>query len=126
MRASDLMVPKGNLIIATPECTIQMVAERMLKADVGACPLLNEHAEPVGIITLKDLVRAAYQHTVAPDALASTLMAGVLVMVRETDTREHVAAVIAEHHLHHVLVANAEGHLVGMLSSLDVAMSHAR
>eukprot|EP00993_Chasmostoma_nieuportense_P005985 NODE_6599_length_519_cov_12.387755_g6434_i0.p2 GENE.NODE_6599_length_519_cov_12.387755_g6434_i0~~NODE_6599_length_519_cov_12.387755_g6434_i0.p2 ORF type:complete len:146 (-),score=59.70 NODE_6599_length_519_cov_12.387755_g6434_i0:80-463(-) len=117
----ELMVPKADLIIALTSTPLQDIARQLLAGRVGACPVLNDQAEPIGMVTQTDLVRAGFAGNTS--CTAGDVMEGVLVMVRGTDTRQHVAATMAEHSIHHVLVTDTAGRLVGLVSALDVVNS---
>jgi CBS-domain-containing membrane protein len=82
----------------------------ILDFGVTAVPVLDEDHRPIGVVSLRDLVRAdrpAQMSSPARSILAEAPL-------------EQAARILAEESLHHLVVVDATGRAVGMLSALDV------
>jgi len=87
-------------------------------ADLGltAVPVLDEEHKPVGVVSLRDLV----------DARDGTATSEPLRTVLASASIEEAARVLVAEDLHHLVVVDATGAAVGMLSSLDVVRALVR
>ena len=79
----------------------------ILEFGVTAVPVLDETHRPVGVVSLRDLDREG-----AP--LGSTVC-----MVKDTDDIEDAARKLAGTDYHHLVVVDAKGVAVGMVSAVD-------
>src|SRR5262245_1622500 len=76
--------------------------------------IVNEQRRLMGVVSLRELIMAPRRATV------SDLMERNVFSVRDTDDRELVARVFAEYDLLAMPVVDAEGRLVGIITSDDV------
>ena len=76
--------------------------------------VVDEHRRLLGVVSLRDLIMATRR------AVLSDLMETHLVSVRDTDDREKVAHDFQEYDLLAMPVVDAEGRLVGIITSDDV------
>jgi len=83
----------------------------ILEFGITAVPVLDEDEMPVGMVSLRDLVGAPDHR---PEITRRVLS------VREDATVEVAARQLAESGVHHLVVVDANGRAVGMLSALDV------
>jgi CBS domain-containing protein len=81
----------------------------ILEFGVTAVPVLDETHRPVGVVSLRDLDRDG--DTVEPSSTVCT--------VKDTDTVEEAARKLAETDFHHLVVVDAKGVAVGMVSAVD-------
>jgi CBS domain-containing protein len=107
------------------------VAELMVLNHVGCVPVVEEPGRPIGMITKLDLVeRLVARDGVRPEGLASetagTLMMPMSIALKEQATIAHAAALMANEGIHHLCVVDAEGRLIGVVSSMDIVRWLAR
>jgi CBS-domain-containing membrane protein len=86
-----------------------LARHHILKFGVTAVPVLDETHRPVGVVSLRDLQRG-------DDEIALT---GTVATVKDTDTVEDGAKKLAGTDYHHLVVVDAKGVAVGMVSSVD-------
>jgi len=86
-----------------------LARRHILTFGITAVPVLDETHRPVGVISLRDLQRT--DDEVQPPT--------TVAMVKETDTIEEGAKKLAATDLHHLVVVDAKGVAVGMVSSVD-------
>jgi nucleotide-binding universal stress UspA family protein/CBS domain containing-hemolysin-like protein len=134
----DVMVRSVSTV--TPETLVAEVVELLLRRDVKALPVVDDHKHPVGIITGGDLLerggldlRLSAKREMDPDALGEHLRALAAsrrsareVMTRhvrsiDVDTDLHTAIeVMARHRVKRLPVVNERGELVGIVSRADI------
>jgi CBS domain-containing protein len=85
--------------------------ELILEFGITAVPVLDEDDRPIGVCALRDLVRSPPGE--APmTSPASTIDQGASIAA--------AAEVMAKTGRHHLVVVDADGHAIGMVSTLDV------
>jgi CBS-domain-containing membrane protein len=86
-----------------------LARRHILTFGVTAVPVLDETHRPVGVVSLRDLQ--------SHDDEAG--MQTIVVTVKDTDSVEDGARKLAETEHHHLVVVDAKGVAVGMVSSMD-------
>jgi len=103
------------------------VAELMIANHIGCVPVVEEPGRPVGMITKQDFLEQA---TAVADDLtprtAAELMMPLALTLDEHATVAHAAALMACEDIHHVPVVDADGRLIGLVSSMDIVRWLAR
>ena len=103
----DIMNPKLLYIGAGDR--LSLARRHILSFGVTAVPILDDTHRPVGIVSLRDLQREG-------DEVESS---GVVCTVKDTDGVEEAARVLAGTDHHHLVVIDAKGVAVGMVSAVD-------
>jgi CBS-domain-containing membrane protein len=88
---------------------LSFARKHILAFGVTAVPVLDETHRPTGVVSLRDLDRAA------DEVVASNSC----VTVKDTDGIDEAARKLAETDFHHLVVVDAKGIAVGMVSSVD-------
>jgi CBS domain-containing protein len=144
-------------IMSTParcvglDTTLPDIVKTLLACEVGALPVLDEHDNPVGMVSKSDVV-ARYRdqldareaaeaeadetsksgtHQVAalvvePVVRARDLMTHNVYTIPQSATISRASALMAYEHVHHLLVLSESGEVVGVVSTIDVARWVAR
>lgn len=116
--AGDIMTPGPRT--CSPYSTVTEAALIFRDADCGAVPILDA-GEPVGIITDRDVALAAAAN---PDLLArpvSDFMAREVVTIPPDAPLDEVEAKFGGSRVRRLLVVDAEGQLLGIVSWTDLA-----
>ncbi|MDB4935845.1 MAG: hypothetical protein JWP87_2817 [Labilithrix sp.] len=103
----DIMNPK--LLYIEEGQPLSFARKHILAFGVTAVPVLDETHRPIGVVSLRDLDRAGDE--VVASATCST--------VKDTDSVEEAARKLADTDFHHLVVVDAKGVAVGMVSSVD-------
>ena len=104
----EIMNPELFSITATSRASDTL--EAILDYGITAAPVLDDERRPIGMTSIRDLLRADDGgHIVSP-----ALSVGV------DATIEDAASTMAESGVHHLVVVAGDGRAVGMLSSLDL------
>lgn len=125
MHVAGFMTPATKVFSCFDDSPIDRALTLMLTEKVSSVVVINRESQAVGIITKTDLA-SSYQLGLDLQQPASEIMSKELYTVRETDSRDTVAALFHAKHINHAVVLNSEGIFVGLVSSWDVAAECAR
>jgi len=116
----------SGLISCTPEATLRMVAKIMATHHIHAVYVFDygreddETVELWGLVSDLDVAAAVGADLDARTARNSAVTP--LVVVRDDETVERAAALMAEHSVSHLAVLDrSSGRPIGVLSTLDIA-----
>jgi len=112
VKVADLMVP--NVVTTTPHKTVGHVKTMMRNSNVRVLPVVGPEEEPLGIISVSDLL-----DDVSEETPVSRVMTEKVYTVAQYDDVHVPARVMRNHRIHHVLVTH-ESRVVGILSSFDL------
>lgn len=99
-------------------------ARLMWEHDIGAVPVLDEHARIVGMITDRDICMAAYTRgePIKTISVLATMSKHPTTCSEDSELRE-VEALMRGHQIHRVPVVDDEGRMVGIVSINDLVRS---
>src|SRR6188768_1394635 len=121
----------ADVVCARPELAIGAVVALMIEHRIGCIPVVDTRRRPIGMITKFDIVEQldAFMRSVSngspmpADLAARTadeVMMPLAMTLGEHATIAHAAAMMTSEDLHHVVVVDARGQLVGVVSTKDV------
>lgn len=122
MRVADLMTwdPRSIRADATIRETINFLADK----GTAAAPVINEAGRPIGVLSLSDLVTAIRDHGVEEETLFNMQVSEFMtpfVFFVNADTPVHsVVGDLLDCKIRQMYVADDEGVLVGVLSTVDL------
>jgi CBS domain-containing protein len=120
MLVRDAMTSRAETI--GPEETLEAAARRMKEHGVGALVVVDED-RVVGILTDRDIVVRSIAEGVDPsEAEIRSAMTPQVLECREDDELEGAATRMAQGAVRRLVVLDASGKLVGVLSVDDVAL----
>jgi len=113
---------KRKPITATPETTLREAVQSMSEHRVGSIIVVEpESGRPIGIFTLRDLLHKVAAKACDLDQMVMSVMTGSnLLMLNWRATIYQAAIVMARHGVHHIIVVDAAGKLVGIVSQEDI------
>ncbi len=105
--------------------SLQAAAEKLCDKGVGALLVEDEDqlGKYIGIVSERDILRAAAANVLLDDKPVSEVMAADMVVAKLTDEAEYVVNVMKERHIRHIPVVadeDGEARVVGMLSIRDL------
>jgi CBS domain-containing protein len=103
-------VMNPDLFAVEPGVGMEALLDSILALGITAVPVLDAERRPVGVTSLRDLVRGGGDHPISSPALTISLSA----------TIEDAAKMMSETGRHHLVVVGSDGRAAGMLSTLDV------
>jgi CBS domain-containing protein len=110
------------LVTAAPTLPATRLVDLMVDLNIGAVPVVEEDGTPVGIVTRSDVLEELEddEEPLTDELPTYALMHPSLLTVQPSTLVRDAARLMAREHVHHLLVVNAIGRLVGLVSSLDV------
>ncbi len=113
MRVADIM--STQIRAARPRDTVAELRLRLLTRRIHALPVIDRHGAPLGIVTATDLLTDC-----SPENPVTEVMTSQVLTVPPATEVQVAARLMRVHHIHHLLVADAEGQVAGVLSSFDL------
>jgi CBS domain-containing protein len=113
------MIMSRAVVTATPELPASRVVELLVDENIGAIPIIDSAGVPVGIVTRYDVLEED-EVDITDELPAHAIMHGRPLTVSETTSVREAAELMTKQHVHHLLVVDGEGRLIGVVSSLDV------
>jgi CBS domain-containing protein len=113
-----------DVAVCYPDERADVAARLMRDRNVGALVVVGRERQPVGIITDRDFAVSVCAN--AEDSyykLVKEVMHAPVVCCRETDELRSASNAMMQSHVHRVPVVDAQGQLVGILSTDDLARS---
>jgi CBS domain-containing protein len=109
-------------VTATPDSTLREAVQAMSEQRVGSIIVVEpESGRPIGIFTLRDLLHRVAAKSCDLDQMVMSVMSDSgLLMLNWRSTVYQAALVMARHGVHHVIVVDAAGKLVGIVSQEDI------
>lgn len=108
MRVSDYM--NRHLVYLRAGDRLEVARRPMLDLGLTAVPILDEEHRPVGVVTLRDLSEDRRDRHASDDVRT----------IAESAEVEEAARLLVAADVHHLVVVDARGAAVGMISSMDV------
>jgi len=114
-------VDQAAPITAYPSDTLIDVIEKMARYEVGALVVVNpsEGRRPAAVISERDVVKALAMRmplSTPVEAFVSTR----LISIRPDEDVVKAADLIINHNIRHLVVANPDGSLLGLVSIRDI------
>ena len=120
MYVREVMTP--DVVIASPEDTLQRAAEMMIDIDAGVLPV-GENDRLVGILTDRDItVRAVAAGKEPAECKVREVMSPEIRYIYEDELVEDAARNMTELQVRRLPVLNREKRLVGIVSLGDLAL----
>ena len=121
MKIADVM--SRDVQTASPDDTIQSVAQKMASLDVGALPVCDGRRIQ-GMVTDRDIAVRGVAQGLDNTAPISRIMTGNLEYVMATDDLDRAADKMADHQVRRLPVVDENKDLVGIISLGDLAQEH--
>ena len=120
MYVREVMTP--DVVVASPEDTLQRAAEMMIDIDAGVLPV-GENDRLVGILTDRDItVRAVAAGKEPTECKVREVMSPEIRYIYEDDSVEDAARNMTELQVRRLPVLNRDKRLVGIVSLGDLAL----
>ena len=108
-----------GLIEVPPDAPVVEVARVMASKAIHAVLVIDEHGPPQ-VLSDVDLIAAAASGRL--ERLRARDVAGTYpIGVRREESLDHAVELLAEHDVSHLMVTDATGRPIGVLSAIDVA-----
>lgn len=121
MNIASILATKGDKVVVTirAEQTIREALGVLAQHNIGALVVVDTGLRPIGILSERDIVRAAAKNEAVFSLLVSQLMTRDLVLGTPGDDLGAVGQTMVQRRIRHLPVVDG-GKLVGMISIGDV------
>jgi CBS domain-containing protein len=120
MTIATLLAKKGPKVVTVqPEQTIRQALVLLAEHNIGALVAVDTEHRPVGILSERDVVRAAARDEAVFAKTVSTLMTRDVIVGVPPDDLESVSHTMTDRRIRHLPVVD-KGRLVGIISIGDV------
>ncbi len=120
MQISNILAKKGSKVeTIKPEQTVREAIKQLVNKRIGAVVVVNDAGKPIGILSERDIIRAATQNEALFDEAVKTFMTRDVIIARPGDDVRAVEKTMTERRFRHLPVMD-HGELVGIISIGDV------
>jgi predicted transcriptional regulator len=118
MKVSELMT--RSVVTLSPDETLEQAAATLASLNVSGAPVCDGEQRLVGVFSKSDVVSRLIDGRVDPSAKVGEHMSTAPVTLRPEDDVRKATDLMAERSIHRLVIVDAEGHVVGILSPLDI------
>ena len=121
MKVLDLIKDKGqNVITITPDRPAFEAMGKLIDNKIGSLVVCDTDKKVVGIISERDVMRAAYQEydTLRSKKVADLMTTNIIVAFPD-DEIDYVMTIMTQNRIRHLPIATKEG-IVGLISIGDI------
>lgn len=116
-----LAVKAGDIFSTSPDTPVTEAIGMMVSRNIGSLVVLDAVGKVAGIITERDVMRAAHKHACDLTRLkVKALMTTRLVLAGPEDPVDHARSIMTENRIRHLPVMQGDK-LLGLLTFHDVA-----
>jgi IMP dehydrogenase len=112
-RADELIIPRENVVTASPDQTVRDVDEMMERRGVSGAPVVDEDDTVLGIISGTDI--RPYLEVGERDQVREAMTDKVITASEDVAAREALE-LMYEHKIERVPIVDADDHLVGLVT----------
>lgn len=114
-------VARPNPITVAPSATIHVALSLMARHKIGSVIVMERVGRrPVGVLTLQDVLLRVAIPDIDKNAPISTVMTKQLTTIRSTASVHEAALSMARSGIRHLIIVDADGALVGVISRNDL------
>ena len=120
MTIASLLAKKGPKVVTVqPEQTIRQALALLAEHNIGALVVVDPESRPIGILSERDVVRAAVRDEAVFTKTVSALMTRDVILGLPQDDLESVGRTMTDKRIRHLPVVD-QRRLVGIISIGDV------
>lgn len=116
LRLADIMTSRVRSV--APDCQIEEAIGLMAEESLSCLVVQNEDRRPLGIITERDAVLLLHDRLTCGQPVATVMSSPVITTPADLDFRS-AAQRLGDHNCRHLVVVNAVGETVGVVSETD-------
>lgn len=109
-----------GVLCVRPAMALPSLAQLMVRRGIEAVPVVNEQAQPIGLVTKTELLKDSL---LADGRTAKTVRDAMVIgilKISEDEPLDRAASLMAYENLSFLPVVNQQGAVVGILSAVDV------
>lgn len=114
-----------DVVTVSPSCSIEDAAALLARNRVGVLPVVDAKGRLIGVVSKTDLVwlralEGARDGAAGAECTVEALYTPAPITVEAAEPLDGVARRMRDHHIHHVIVVDAQRRPVGVIGTLDV------
>jgi IMP dehydrogenase len=109
-----------SVVTLSPDETLAQAADTLASLNVSGAPVCDAEQRLVGVFSKSDLLGRLIEGRLEPTAKVGAHMSTVPVSLGPDDDVRRATDLMAERSIHRLVVVDADGHVVGILSPLDI------
>ena len=120
MNIQSILTTKGTTVITiAAQQPVREAIDALVRHDIGALVVVNPAGQPVGILSEREIIRAALTDETLFSLPVSTLMSREIVTGLPQDELESVAHTMTKKRTRHIPIME-QGKLIGIISIGDI------
>ena len=120
MNIQSILATKGTHVVTIPpDSSIRDAVAMFVTHNIGALVVVNAAGEPRGLLSERDIIRAAVRHEGIFSQTVGNLMVRDMIIGVPEDDLESVAHTMTEKRVRHIPVVE-DGRLIGIVSIGDI------
>ena len=120
MNIQSILATKGTHVVTIPpDSLIREAVTMFVTHNIGALVVVNAAGEPRGLLSERDIIRAAVRHEGIFSQTVGNLMVRDMIIGVPEDDLESVAHTMTEKRVRHIPVVE-DGRLIGIVSIGDI------
>jgi len=120
MNIANLLARKGVRVVTLgPEASIRQALALLAEHNIGAVVIVDTAGRPVGILSERDIVRAAARDEAVFAVSVASIMTRQVILGSPSDDLTSVGHTMTERRVRHLPIVDA-GKLVGIVSIRDI------
>lgn len=122
MQVKEILAQTDRLpMTIAPEKTLYEAMALLIGHKIGSLVIVDAQGMPLGIITERDIFRAAYHHRgdILNVKVVDKMTTRLIVGVPEDDV-DYIAKIITQNRIRHIPIVNKGGQLCGIVSIGDI------
>ena len=120
MNIQSILATKGTHVVTIPpDSSIREAVAMFVTHNIGALVVVNAAGEPRGLLSERDIIRAAVRHEGVFSLTVGNLMVRDMIIGVPEDDLESVAHTMTEKRVRHIPVVE-DGRLIGIVSIGDI------
>jgi len=120
VKIENILSAKGGTVhTISPEKTLQDAVQMLAAKNVGALVAVDSAGKPVGILSERDIVRAAARGGNALALRVAEVMTKEVITASPQDDAQAVGQTMTDHHFRHMPIVE-QGKMVGIVSIGDL------
>lgn len=120
MNIQSILATKGTHVVTIPpDSSIREAVAMFVTHNIGALVVVNAAGEPRGLLSERDIIRAAVRHEGIFSQTVGNLMIRDMIIGVPEDDLESVAHTMTEKRVRHIPVVE-DGRLIGIVSIGDI------
>ncbi len=109
-------VMTGDVVCVMPDLSLEVLLALLLERNIGGAPVVDDDGRAIGVVSRSDLLGGFQAGMTVAD-----VMMGMAFTLPDSASLSQAAALMAIEGVHRIPVVAADGGVVGIVTSLDVA-----